>query len=50
MVPGDSKANYVVFEDGYDADVWLNPNQEWSDQLGRFIVHSRFIEECIRKN
>ena len=49
MVPGESKANYVVFEDGYDADVWKN-NPEWSDQLGRFIVHCRWIEECIRKN
>lgn len=24
VVPHDSRANYVLFEDGYDPDVWRN--------------------------
>lgn len=49
-MPENSKAIYVLFEDGYDVDVWRNANGDQTDQLGRFIVHSRWIDECIRKN
>jgi len=50
VVKQDEKANYVIFEDGYDCDIWRNSNTDHSDELKRFIVHFRWIEECIKKN
>lgn len=50
VVEADKKANYVIYEDGFDTGVWRNANEEQTDVLGRFIVHFRWIEECIRKS
>lgn len=49
VVQADVKANYVIFEDGFDPNIWKNSNKEQKDSYGRFIVHFRWVEECIRK-
>jgi hypothetical protein len=50
VVQSDKKANYIIFEDGYDNNIWRNANDDQTDELNRFIVHFRWVEECIRKN
>lgn len=46
----DSKANYVVFEDGWEKNVWKVIPAGERDQLDRNIVHLRWIEACIKEN
>jgi hypothetical protein len=50
IVSADSKANFVVFEDGYEPNVWRVIPAGERDQLDRNIVHLRWIEECIKEN
>ena len=47
VVNPESKANYVVQEDGYQADVWSCNDGRIVDDLNRNIVHPRWIQSCI---
>lgn len=44
----NQKANYVIFEDGYDANVWQTIGEP--DELNRNRVHNRWVEDCIQHN
>ena len=39
IVSSNSKANYVLFEDGYDRDVWQKIPFAKGDYMDRSIVH-----------
>jgi hypothetical protein len=45
VVESDAKANFAVFGDGYDKEVWKRGGV---DQLNRNIVHFRWIDACIQ--
>ena len=49
VVQSDAKANYVVYEDGHNPDVWGPNDSPQCDSLERYIVHFRWVHECIRK-
>jgi hypothetical protein len=46
----DQKSNYVIFEDGYDADIWGKMSDDTGDILNRIIIHQRWVEACIKEN
>jgi hypothetical protein len=48
VVNENQKAHYVMFEDGYDAEVW-NKISEVKDELSRNIISHRFIDKCIER-
>lgn len=48
IVDSNSRANFVVFEDGYDLEVWQKIPNGKGDDLGRSIVHVRWVEACIK--
>ena len=50
IVSSNSKANYVLFEDGYDRDVWQKIPFAKGDYMDRSIVHQRWVEACIKEN
>ena len=45
VVPSNDRANYVVQEDGYRADIWHLSSVV--DEMNRMIVHHRWIDHCI---
>lgn len=47
---GNSKANYVLFDDGYDNQVWQKIPAGKGDSMDRSIVHTRWLEACIKEN
>ena len=42
IVSANQKANYVIFEDGYDANVWQTIGEP--DELNRNRVHNKWVE------
>jgi len=44
----DHRANYVVHEDGYFAEIWKLDTLFMQDKLQRNIVHPRWLDACIR--
>jgi len=49
VVDASKKAHYVIFEDGYDVEVWKNANEQQADSLNRNIIHSRWVTESIEQ-
>ena len=50
VVDKDAKANFVIYEDGWDPLVWQNNLMTCGDSLNRNVVHYRWIEACIKEN
>lgn len=50
IVSSNSKANYVIFEDGFDSEVWKKIASAKGDYMERSIVHQRWVEACIKEN
>lgn len=50
IVDANSKANYVIFDDGSDPEVWKKTPQGKGDHMDRSIVHLRWVEACIKEN
>lgn len=47
VVSTNAKANYVLFEDGTDPEIWKKLAQSSTDEKARNIVHPRWVEHCV---
>ena len=49
IVTEASKANYVLFEDGVETEIWQKMTESSKDEMNRIIVHPRWIEYCCKQ-
>lgn len=40
----------MIFDDGYDRDVWKKIPAGKGDDMDRSIVHQRWVDACIKEN
>lgn len=45
----NAKSNYVLFDDGFDPEIWVKMTESSKDDLNRIIVHPRWVEYCCKE-
>lgn len=49
VVEANAKANYAIFEDGHDPEIWKVFASGGVDSMNRNIVHPRWVEKCVKE-